>query len=101
MTNDERPMTSADSERTSFLAIAIDSACEEIHRAWRIGATPLFIALSPELYAELRGLQARELVGNAPLLLLDLPVAEDQSLTRSEVIVALSPIADGADAVTF
>jgi len=87
-------MEGTGSKRSSFLCVAIDSACEEIHRAWRSGATPLFIAVSPELFAELRVLQRRELLADAPLLLLELPVSEDPSLTQSDVIVARSPVVD-------
>lgn len=94
-------MTATEPGRSSFLAVAIDSACDEIHRAWRVGASPLFIALSPELYAELRSLRERDLAANVPILLLDLPVVEDISLRNSDVIVALAPRDAGADAVSF
>lgn len=94
-------MSDTHSHRSSFLAIAIDVACEEIHQAWRAGAAPLYIALSPELYAELHSLRLRELVGDTPLLLLDLPVVEGPALKGSAVIVARSPVVSGADGIDF
>jgi hypothetical protein len=69
------------------LAVALDDACGQIHRAWREGRSPTTIALGPTLFELVRGARQRELAAGAPLLLLDLHLVEDGRLVDDEVTV--------------
>jgi hypothetical protein len=69
------------------LALALDDACDQIHRAWRAGYSPTTIALGAELFDVVRRARSRELAAGAPLLLLDLHLVEDDRLGGAEVAV--------------
>jgi hypothetical protein len=70
------------------LALALDDACGQIHRAWREGHSPTTIALGPALFEIVRSARRRELAAGAPLLLLDLNLVKDDRLVGDEVTVS-------------
>jgi hypothetical protein len=70
------------------LALALDDACSQIHRAWRAGRAPTTIALGSELFGVVQRARQREVADGAPLLLLDLRLIEDAHLVGDEVTIS-------------